>query len=141
MYHGISAYNKCDKIYELIDRVRTISSKVICFADIPIGPIGIYTAIENVESIDYIATEDIYSERYNNNREFSFFANADIYTDIKKENYREIYELAKTQTKKYVEVGAKASADCLWFNTKYDKKWEKRAKVLSKYFGLYLLYI
>lgn len=153
MYHGLSAFNRTVSIYALIKRIKKLASVTACYADRPIGPIGVFVDIEHADKVAYIADRDMRSyDTDHGQREIgyraSFYANY-----INDKDYLEtcnLYQLYKEYSvladrvdrhKKYSEVGAIASPDALWVNPKYGEKWVKIARVLSRKFNLHLMVI
>jgi len=150
MYHGISAYNRSWGIYELISRVARLSSVSACYADRPIGPIGVYCDITHAERVDYLAEQDVFSYILSNGkREMSARIDSDVwhvFPDAGDDLYDLYCEASRRadrvkQHRKYAEVAAVAHPACIWVDPSFGKIWVKRARVLAKRFGLHLMVV
>ena len=146
MYHGLSAYNKLkindNTLLELLQRVKTLKSVDSCWSDESIGPVGVFVDPENA-TIYRGCHHDCYSG-------INQFGERDANTNDLKWNHGNNWDFYKKilnkvdKTKKYGQSTAEffvsnVEPDAVWFNKKYGKKWELRARLLANKLGLPLL--
>lgn len=150
MYHGISAHNRASRIYELMKRIAILGCEVdACWADRPIGPVGVYCDIEDATTVQYIADRDVYSEiGCDMKREVprtSFTDDADIHWVEPGDDLYALYceysrkAEAAPMRKPYAEISACAAPAAVWVNRRYGVKWVKIGRVLARRFGLHLI--
>lgn len=150
MYHGISAFNRSGKIFDLISRVDVLSSVSACYSDRPIGPIGVYCDIEHAERVDYIAEHDVWSEvAPNGKRVMSERIDSDTWYhfpvagDDMYKLYCEASRRADTvkRHRRYAEIAAVSHPSAIWVDPSFGFVWVKRARVLAKRFGLSVIFV
>lgn len=151
MYHGLSAYNRASGIYSLIQRVQTLSSVECCYADRPIGPIGVYCDIEHAESVAYIADRDVWSTVYLDGQREIELSNRSVDADVwyvsgDDDLYSLYCEYSRKADKvrrrrRYAEIAARVYPSAVWVDKSYGDVWVKRARVLARKFGLYIMYV
>lgn len=149
MYHGISAFSRCSKIYDLIKRVEVLGSVSACYADRPIGPIGVYCDIEHAERVDYLAEHDVWSyiddtgvrtpDRYD-------FDTWLVYPEEGDDLYALYCEASRRadlvrRHRRYAEISAVAHPAAIWVDPSFGFRWVKAARVLAKRFGLIVMFV
>jgi hypothetical protein len=151
MYHGISAFNRSSKIHDLISRVAVLSSVSACYADRPIGPIGVYCDIDHADRVDYIAEHDVWSYVDDNGtRQMSETIDADETDYVYPSGGDDLYALYCEYSRKadnvrrfrrYAEIAAIAHPAAIWVDPRFGFIWVKRARVIAKKFGLIVMFV
>lgn len=151
MYHGISAYNRSTQIYELISRAEKLGSVSACYADRPIGPIGIYCDIDHAERVDYIADRDVFSYiSETGSRKIertSHTDDADIWYPQDGDDIYSLYcEYSRKADKvdryrKYAEISAVAVPSAIWVDCSFGFRWVKAARVIARRLGLIVMFV
>lgn len=146
MYHGLSAFNRCANIYDLIKRVSTLGQVSACYADRPLGPIGVFCDIEHAERVDYLAEHDVFSQVNEVGQRVSDrYSVYDTWFKFPEpeENLVELYQEASRRAdcvvkrrRKYAEIAATAFPAAIWCDPTFGLRWVKRANVLARRFGL-----
>ena len=149
MFHGINAYNKETRIYALIERVGNINPRnSVCFADIPIGKIGVYCCVDNVKphQVDYMATKDVWSYiDWDGRRITDIIYHSDFWSDAGPvmhypESYDNTHEMfmdvRNKKVGRYIEISAKAEPDCIWVRDNASRKYKLLANVIGRKYGL-----
>jgi len=147
MYHGLSAYNRTTKIHDLIKRAEVLPSVCACYADRPLGPIGVFCDIEHAEHVDYLVDQDAWSVAGERNHVRHFGNNiagsdAEYHFPEKEDNLFQLYcEFSRKaekvrRWKRYCEIAAVASPDAVWVDPDFGKVWVKKARVLARRLNL-----
>ena len=145
MYHGLSAYNRFKGCFpDLLDRVRFAAENFVCWADEPLGPLGIFTDPENAcitcgWNKDAYSYEDIHGMLVSDTE-------GDVWASDFESNFTFVKTLSASVDKdsphpscRYAEIHAKAEADAVWYNPRYGRKFYLLAKKLAYRLSLPLL--
>lgn len=152
MYHGISAFNRSGKIYDLLKRVEVLPTVSACYADRPIGPIGVYCDIEHADRVDYISDRDVWSyvdedgiRRVSD--KISVMSEEDVHYVEPGDDLYQIYcEYSRKadmvrRHRKYAEISAVASPSAIWVDCSFGFKWIKAARIIARRFGLIVIFV
>ena len=142
MYHGVDAYSRNKSgIYGLIHRASLVGEVEACWADIPIGPLGVFCDIENAV-VAFVTDRDAWSEvdfrGERVTRLSAIFGDNIVYSDNSYDLYRRMKE---TKKGRYIEICAKGEPDAVWVKNTASDKFKKAARVISRHLSLPLIYV
>ncbi len=147
LYHGLSAYNRENRIHDLCRRVYSAQDSVCSWSNMPIGAIGIGATIEHI-TITTGYPFDCWSSLDTWRGKTTRIPGRNIdYDRVIVEDYpldrsdverviADIDHASERPADHYAEFFATGDADCIWVQRDASKVWCKRARALARLLNL-----
>lgn len=139
MYHGINAYSKTAGIYNLLHRVETVGAVEACWADLPIGDLGVFCDIERAD-VAFITDRDAWSDvdfrGKRITRMSAIYGDNIVYSD---NSFETFCRMRAEKTGRYIEICATADPDAVWVKKTASETVKMAARVIARKFKLPLM--